>query len=79
MAWTTVQSEGAAGGSASLTGAASQADASPRGDGPGTDAVVIERGAFDQLIGNTLRLEQVRRWGQSLIDASLAQPALTND
>jgi hypothetical protein len=64
----------AAGGSASHTGAAGQADAAARGDGPGADAVVIERSAFDQLVSNTLRLEQVRRWGQSLIDAGFGVP-----
>ncbi len=62
----------AAGSATSRSGAAGQADAAPRGDGPGADPVVIERSMFDQLTGNTLRLEQVRRWGQSLIEAGLA-------
>lgn len=64
-----------AGSPASSAGAASQADAAPRSDGPGADAVVLSRAEFDQLTGNTLRLEQVRRWGQSLVDAGLAAVA----
>jgi hypothetical protein len=69
----------AAGGSASVAGAAGQADAATRGDGPSADAVVLDRCIFDQLVSSTLRLEQVRRWGHLLIDAGLAQPAVTND
>lgn len=65
-------SGGAARSPASDTGAASQADAAARGDRPGADAVVLTRAEYDQFAGNTLRLEQVRQWGQSLIDAGLA-------
>jgi hypothetical protein len=36
--------------------------------------VVLDRSVFDEFVSSTLRLEQVRRWGQSLIDAGLAQP-----
>jgi hypothetical protein len=64
---------GPAGGLASHTGVASQADAASRGDGSGSDAVVLDRSVFDQFVSNTLRPEQVRRWGQSLMDAELAQ------
>lgn len=63
---------GATGRAPGSTGAAGEADAAARGDGSGAYAVVIERSAFDQFVSNTLRLEQVRRWGQSLIDAELA-------
>lgn len=55
--------------------AAGQADTAPGGDRSGADAVVLGRGEFDQLVGNTLRLERVRRWGQELITADLAAPA----
>jgi hypothetical protein len=58
-----VRTGGAAGGSTSRAGAAGQADAAPRGDGHGSDAVVLTRSAFDEFVSNTLRLEQVRRWG----------------
>lgn len=47
----------------------------PDRDGPGADAVVLTRPEFDELVDNTLRLERVRRWGQSLITEGLAIPA----
>jgi hypothetical protein len=49
-----------------------QAVAAPTGDGPGPDAVVIPRAHFDQLRDNTLRLERVRQWGESEIEAGRA-------
>lgn len=47
----------------------------PHRDGPGADAVVLTRPEFDELVDNTLRLERVRQWGQSLITEGLAIPA----
>lgn len=44
----------------------------PARDGPGPDAVVIPRAHFDQLRDNTLRLERVRQWGESEIEAGRA-------
>lgn len=44
----------------------------PNRDGPGPDAVVIPRAHFDQLRDNTLRLERVRQWGESEIEAGRA-------
>ncbi|WDF73492.1 hypothetical protein [Novosphingobium sp. KACC 22771] len=46
--------------------------AAPDRDGPGPDAVVIPRAHFDQLRDNTLRLERVRQWGESEIEAGRA-------
>lgn len=70
---------GAAGRAPGSTGAAGEADAAGLGDGSGADAVVIERRAFDQFVSNTLRLERVRRWGQSLINAGLATNSLSKE
>ena len=53
-------------------GASGQDRTASGGDGSGADAVVLSRTEFDQLAGNTLRLEQVRRWGQALLDTGLA-------
>jgi len=64
---------GAAGGTPGNPGASGQDRPPEDRDGPGADAVVLTRSEFDQLAGNTLRLEQVRRWGQSLIDAGMAE------
>lgn len=46
----------------------------PDRDGPGTDAVLLTRPEYDEFVSNTLRLERVRQWGQSLIDEGLAIP-----
>jgi hypothetical protein len=46
--------------------------AAPDRDGPGLDAVVIPRAHFEQLRDNTLRLERVRQWGESEIEAGRA-------
>lgn len=70
---------GAAGSPASHARATGQADLAARGDGPGADAVVLGRSEFDQFVSNTLRLERVRRWGQSLITEGLAVPADTTN
>ena len=63
----------AAGDTPGNPGASGQDRPAQGGDGPGADPVVLTRAEFDQLAGNTLRLEQVRRWGQSLMDAGLAE------
>lgn len=51
----------------------------PDRDGPGRDpvgdgAVVLTRPEYDQFVANTLRLERVRLWGESLIRQDLAIP-----
>ena len=43
-------------------------------DGPGADAVVLTRPEYDEFVANTLRLERVRRWGETLIEAKRAIP-----
>lgn len=60
------------------SGAASPAPAgpSPDRDGLGADAVVLTRPEYDELVSNSLRLERVRRWGESLIAAKLAVPEM---
>lgn len=68
------RSRSAPAGAAGGAGAAGEADSAASGDGPGADAVVLGRGEFDTLVGNTLRLERVRRWGEQLITANLAVP-----
>lgn len=47
---------------------------SPDRDGPGADAVVLTRNEYDQFVENSLRLERVRQWGDSLIKEGLAVP-----
>lgn len=65
---------------AAAGGASGQAPAVPEGgpapyrDGPGADAVVLTRPEYDQLVENSLRLDRVRQWGESLIKADLALP-----
>lgn len=60
--------------------ASGQAPAAPEGgpapdrDRPGADAVVLTRPEYDQLVENSIRLERVRLWGESLIKADLALP-----
>lgn len=58
-------------------GPAAPAPGDPAGDrdGPGDDAVVLTRPEYDQFVANTLRLEDVRQWGEALITDSLALPA----
>lgn len=46
----------------------------PDRDGPGEDAVVLTRPEYQDLVDNSLRLEQVRLWGESLIVAKRAIP-----
>lgn len=42
---------------------------------PGADTVVLlTRPEYDQFVENTLRLEAVRRWGESLVQEKLAIP-----
>ena len=44
----------------------------PVDNGPGSDAVVLERRDYDILIDNTVRLEAVHQWGKSLVKDGLA-------
>lgn len=60
----------APGGSA----APAQGDHAPDRDGPGADAVVLTRPEYDQFVSNSLRLERVRRWAETLIAEKLAIP-----
>lgn len=55
-------------------GGSSENGPSPYRDGPGADAVVLTRPEFDDFVSNSLRLERVRQWGQSLILDGLAIP-----
>jgi hypothetical protein len=41
--------------------------------GPGADAIVLSQADFDVLNANTVRLEQVRQWGEALVGAGLAK------
>lgn len=43
-------------------------------DGQGADGVVLTRNEWEQYVATTLRLERVRRWGESLVQAGLAVP-----
>lgn len=56
-------------------GADALEETDPEGDGaePDEEMIVIPRTHFDQLTGNTLRLERVRIWGEGLIADGLAQ------
>lgn len=58
------------------TTATGEGDPAGGGDGPGqaTEFLVVTRNDFDLLVANSIRLEQVHRWGQSLIRDNLAMP-----
>ncbi len=64
----------AAGGPASGAAAPAESGPAPDRDGPGADAVVLTRPEYDELVSNSLRLERVRQWGESLITRGLAVP-----
>lgn len=64
----------AAGGASSQAPAAPEGGPSPDRDGPRAYAVVLTRPEYDQLIDNSIRLDRVRQWGESLIKADLALP-----
>lgn len=66
----------AAGGASSQTPAAPEGGPAPDRDGPRAYAVVLTRPEYDQLIDNSIRLDRVRQWGESLIKADLAQADL---
>jgi len=53
-------------------GAAGETDLAAHPDRPGTDSVALTRAEFDALVDNTLRLDRLHQWGQSLIDEGLA-------
>lgn len=63
-----------AGGAPGGPRAAGEGDPAPDRDGPGADAVVLTRPEYDDFVASALRLERVRRWGQSLIAEGLALP-----
>ena len=46
----------------------------PDRDGPGADAMVLTKPEYDQFVANSVRLEQVRLWGESLTIAKRAIP-----
>lgn len=62
------------GGSCVPASAPSPVGPAPDRDGPGEDAVVLTRPEYQDLVDNSLRLEQVRLWGESLIVAKRAIP-----
>lgn len=53
---------------------ASEGSPAPDRDGPGADALVLTRSEYDELVSNSIRLERVRQWGQSLVTEGLAVP-----
>lgn len=56
------------------TSAPGQGDPAPDRDGPGADAVVLTKPEYETFVANTLRLERVRRWGETLKLEKLALP-----
>lgn len=55
---------------------AAPAGPAPDRDGPGDDAVVLTKPEYEQFVSNSVRLEKVRLWGESLI---LTKRAVTAD
>lgn len=49
-------------------------DPAPLDNGPGADAVVLERRDYDTLIDNTVRLKAAHEWGEALILDGVAMP-----
>ena len=56
------------------TPAPGQGGPAPSDTGPGADAVVVTRPEYEQFVANSIRLEQVRQWGESLVREGLAVP-----
>lgn len=56
----------------------SQGDPAEGGHGPrgAAELVAVSRNDFDLLVANSARLEDVRRWGESLVQEGLAVPAV---
>lgn len=54
------------------TAAPAESDPAPDRDGPGAETVLLTRPEYDQFVSNTLRLEAVRRWGETLVAEGLA-------
>lgn len=61
-------------GASSGPAAPTPAGPAPDRDGPGSDGVVLTRPEYDDLVSNSIRLERVRRWGETLITDELAVP-----
>lgn len=61
---------------ARVAGAPAEDGPAPGGDGPGdgTDMVAVTREDFTTLTDNTIRLQAVHDWGQSLVKDGLAMP-----
>lgn len=61
-------------GASSGPAATAPAGPAPDRDRAGADAVVLTRPEYDDLVSNSIRLERVRQWGETLIAAELAVP-----
>lgn len=61
-------------GAPGRSGAPAQGDPADDRDGPGADLVVLTRPEYEEAVANSIRLERVRQWGQSLITEGLAIP-----
>lgn len=70
-------------GSAGQTSSPAEGPVAPRDNGPGADAVILNRDDFDQLVENTLRLKAAHEWGESLVRDGVAvvypEPKLSGD
>lgn len=62
------------GSPSSSPGSASQGDPAGDRNGPGADAVLLTKPEYDEFVANTLRLERVRQWADSLVTEGLAIP-----
>lgn len=69
--------------SAGQASSAPEGPVAPRDNGPGADAVILNRDDFDQLVENTLRLKAAHEWGESLVKDGVAvvypEPKLSGD
>lgn len=53
--------------------ASTEGQAAEVSNGPGADAVILERADYDILIANTLRLKAVNEWGKALVAEGVAE------
>jgi hypothetical protein len=60
-------------GSAGQAGSPAEGPVAPGDNGPGADAVVLNRNDFDQLVENTLRLKAAHDWGLAMVREGLAE------
>jgi hypothetical protein len=60
-------------GSAGQAGSPAESPVAPSDNGPGADAIVLNRNDFDQLVENTLRLKAAHDWGLAMVKQGLAE------